>query len=135
MMILVVYNKDMKKLIFILIPAVMAFSLFFGLAGSGGHDAVFGTMDMRQGHMACDGVWCGWLPDVTCSVHCLTSGLLQSLAQPMVAVVPGLTLLALALALATITVEVLVPHWRPLVILPTGLPPPARALRSVVKRE
>jgi len=123
----------MNKLAYILIPAVLAFGLFFGVAASGAHDLVFGGMNMQQAHTACEGVLCGILPDVTCSVHCLTSGLLQSLAQPLVSALPALSVLLFAVTVISIAYP---PNRRTSTVTVTyGLPPPVESILTIVKRE
>ncbi|MFH1047130.1 MAG: hypothetical protein V1738_02405 [Patescibacteria group bacterium] len=120
----------MKRLNYILIPAVLAFSLFFGISSSGAHDLVFtGGHDM---HMACEGMLCGFLPEITCSVHCLTAGVLQSLDSP-VAIIILLSFVAVLLALMWSFVILPNRHYRLGFCL--DRPPPNESHLTVQKKE
>ncbi|MBU0625514.1 hypothetical protein KKF05_04185 [Patescibacteria group bacterium] len=119
----------MSKITYLLIPAVLFFGLFFGLARNGAHDLMFGN---GMVHMACEGNWCSVLPDITCSVHCLTSGIAQSFGFSLADVAPliGVVLLISVLGLVSQS-----RFHRVLVVQPLGLSPPSEIILKIQKKE
>ena len=122
----------MKRLTYILIPAVLAFGLVFGVIASGAHDLAFGKMHMLSGPATCEGALCGFLPELTCDVHCLTSGLHQSLDYPVSGIV---SVFFLVLVAAVATAIVILPSRQIRMPISCGRPPPADEILKVVKRE
>ncbi|HCC22002.1 hypothetical protein A2480_04200 [Candidatus Uhrbacteria bacterium RIFOXYC2_FULL_47_19] len=122
----------MKKVFYlILIPAVLAFGLVFSLgtrsyASNGTH--------YGQGIMLpCFGSDCGnLLQEVTCSVHCLTSGLLPTVGFSDILVVLPSFFVVIAVTMMTAG---LLMFFRPLLLVVPASPPSARNARTIVKRE
>lgn len=120
----------MSKITYILIPAVLFFGLFFGLARNGAHDLMFGN---GMSHMACQGNWCSVLPDITCSVHCLTSGIAQSFGFSLADITPPV--LSVILLISLLGLVNLPRFYRVLLVQPFGLSPPSEIILKVQKKE
>jgi hypothetical protein len=124
------YIGYMKILGYILIPSVLFFGLFFGAISSGVHDMVF---DQGMRHVFCDGNWCSTMPDIACSVHCLTAGLGQSFGSTIAEIMPSI-LIGLVLLWLGETV-VLFRSYDFCAAAVFGLPPPTKILLKTQKRE
>ncbi|OIO51826.1 hypothetical protein COY93_01560 [Candidatus Uhrbacteria bacterium CG_4_10_14_0_8_um_filter_58_22] len=122
----------MKKMLYlILIPAMLAFGLVFSLGASG-----YGSNGSHYGQgimMPCLGSDCGnLLQKVTCSAHCLTSGLLPTAGLTDILTV--LPYVFAVMAFATVVVGSLV-SFRPRLLAVPASPSSTQSARTIVKRE